>query len=145
MKLRFFPRGRDALVEGLRAFMSPRQGNLLFPAFYCSETIRAVNSAGYGVRFLDTMNDLAWDMEILDITLSKEKISAVVICDYFGWRASRIHEVVSLCRRHGVVVIRDCCHSAFSWNEHDPLSDITVFSFRKILPVREGGHYFAMT
>ena len=63
----------------------------------------------------------------------------MLICDYFGWRAPRLEEIISLCRSRRVAVIRDCCHSAFSWSQYDPMADITFFSYRKILPVCEGG------
>jgi dTDP-4-amino-4,6-dideoxygalactose transaminase len=138
-KLRFYPRGRDAFLAGLQFFVSPSQGGVLFPAFYCSETTFAVDSAGYSVQFLDTTMDLGWDLDLLDKTLSENRIAAVVFCDFFGWKARRLDEAISICRRYGVVVIRDCCHSAFTWSDKDPVSDITVFSFRKVLPVVRGG------
>lgn len=139
LNLKFYPMGRDALVAGLRYAKVPAGGRVLFPAFYCEGTIRAVKAAGYGAEFLDIGSGLLWSERAVIEAISKRAVSAIVITDYFGWRPRNLESLISLCRGHELIVVRDCCHSPLSWRAEDPSADVTIFSYRKLLPIADGG------
>jgi len=58
---------------------------------------------------------------------------------FFGFRARNDTRLIEVAREHGAAVILDCCHSFGSWSPTRPAVDGVFFSFRKSLPVADGG------
>jgi dTDP-4-amino-4,6-dideoxygalactose transaminase len=137
-KLRFFPRGRDALVFGLSAKIK-KGGRVLFPAFFCARSIDLFTSSEFDVEWLDVCDDLSFGLDRLAERLDFGNIEAVVVSDFFGWSCHNMQKVIELAKERKILVIRDCCHSALSWQSEQIQADLTVFSFRKSLPVWDGG------
>ncbi|MDO8291948.1 MAG: DegT/DnrJ/EryC1/StrS family aminotransferase [Gallionella sp.] len=136
--MRYFQRGRDALAFGLIANVR-RKGTVLFPAYFCEPSVAGVRAAGFGVGWMDVCDDLSFGLDRLAERLDSGNIVAVVVCDFFGWSSQHMQRVVELARERQILVIRDCCHSALSWQSEQFQADLTVFSFRKTLPVWDGG------
>ncbi len=136
--MRYFQRGRDALLFGLN-FKARRKGSILFPAFFCVNSTTPLVKAGFDVDWIDVCEDLSFDLDRLSERLDTGNIVAVVVCDFFGWYSTQIQKIVELSRERKVLVIRDCSHSALSWKSEQSQADLTIFSFRKTFPVWDGG------
>lgn len=136
--MRYFQRGRDALAFGLIA-SAPKKGTVLFPAYFCEPSVAGVKAAGFDVDWIDVCEDLSFGLDRLAVRLDTGNIVAVVVCDFFGWSSRYMQRVIELARERQILVIRDCCHSALSWRSEQVQADLTVFSFRKMLPVWDGG------
>lgn len=135
---RFFPRGRDALAFGLSAKIA-QQGKVLVPAFFCAKSLDEITLSGIKVEWMDVCDDLGWEPVQLASRLASDDVAAVVLCDFFGWVHPRLEAVIELAKERNVLAIRDCCHSPLSWRvEHAP-ADLTIFSFRKLIPIWDGG------
>ena len=136
--MRYFQRGRDALAFGLIA-SAHKKGKVLFPAYFCEPSVGGVRAAGFGVDWMDVCDDLSFDLDRLAGRLDSGNIVAVVVCDFFGWSSRHMQWIIELAKKRQILVIRDCCHSALSWQSDQVQADLTVFSFRKTLPVWDGG------
>ena len=136
--MRYFQRGRDALFFGLNA-KATRKGSILFPAFFCMNSTTALMGTGFDVDWVDIREDLSFDLDRLSERLDTDNVVAVVVCDFFGWYSSQIQKILELARERKILVIRDCCHSALSWQPEQSQADLTIFSFRKTFPVCDGG------
>lgn len=136
--MRYFQRGRDALAFGL-VTNARRMGTVLFPAYFCEPSVAGVKAAGFNIGWMDIGNDLEFDLDELAKRLDSGNIVAVVVCDFFGWTSRRMQRVIEIAGERQVMVIRDSCHSALSWQPEQVQADLTIFSFRKMLPVWDGG------
>lgn len=135
---RFFPRGRDALAFGVTA-KKIRQGKILFPAFFCAHSLDEILASGCQLTWMDVCEDLGWDPERFAERLDSDNITAVVFCDFFGFVFPRLEVLVEIANERNVLVIRDCCHSPLSWRIDQVPADLTIFSFRKLIPIWDGG------
>lgn len=136
--MRYFQRGRDALAFGL-VTGACRIGTVLFPAYFCESSATSVKAAGFNIGWMDICSDLGFDLDELAERLDSGNIVAVVVCDFFGWPSQHLQRVIEIARERRVLVIRDSCHSALSWRPEQVQADLTIFSFRKTLPVWDGG------
>lgn len=117
----------------------PSLGTIIFPALYCESTAEPLVAMGYKIYWADINFDLTLNLDTLLSIIERENVVGVVICDYFGWVANNIESILNLAKRYGIFVIRDCCHSALSWSPGQVQCDMTVFSFRKTIPIWDGG------
>lgn len=136
--VRFFPRGRDALTYGVSSRV-PKHKTVLFPAYFCDPSAACLRTAGFDVQWMDVSHDLSFNSDRLSARLTSGSISAVVICDFFGWTSRQLQPISNLVKEHRALLIRDCCHSPLSWRADQIQSDMTIFSIRKVLPVWDGG------
>ena len=137
----FFELGRDALVWFLSSVsdpMAPEEKTVVLPAIYCSSTSQHLMNAGFKIIWCDVDSTLNLDLTFLSRILQSMKIFAVITCDYFGFRSSS-SAVSVLCKKHGVLVGLDKCHSFTNLSLNEPGIDFSFFSFRKTLPVSSGG------
>jgi len=134
----FYKRGSHAIISGLK-MMSKDVKNILLPALFCRETADTLQQAGFTIHYLDFNENFSWDMDSFIKYTSNHSIEAVVICDFFGVKNINLEEIINFCELNHLISIRDCCHSPFSYDKSDIKSDITVFSFRKIFAVQDGG------
>lgn len=136
--LRFFPRGRDALAFGITA-KTLRQGKILFPAFFCAHSLDEILASGCQLAWMDVCEDLGWDPARFAERLDSDNITAVVLCDFFGRVFPRLEVLIEIANERNVLVVRDCCHSPLSWRADQAPADLTIFSFRKLIPIWDGG------
>lgn len=138
LRIRYFPRGRDALTFGVRTlFQSP--GTIVFPGYYCESSVRPLQDFGFTIKWIDVNWNLTYDLDKFASILDSPDVQAIVICDYFGWCAPNLEHLINLANEKKVAVIRDCCHCSLSWAGRQHPADITVFSFRKAFPIWDGG------
>ena len=136
----FFNSGSDALVYGLRILEIQKGSNILVPAYICTSVTEALIKNGYNVIFQDVKMDLSFDFDLLRLNIVENDVKGILIINYFGLPCNA-NEVLRLCKNLGVFCIEDNCHSYLSNNcFHEEISaDISVFSLRKSLPVKDGG------
>jgi dTDP-4-amino-4,6-dideoxygalactose transaminase len=111
------------------------------PAYHCGVEVQAVIDAGFRVEFYGVRPDLSVDLDDLERRLSQHP-GPVFVIHYFGGSQPDLAELAALCQRHGVPLVEDCAHGLFSRDRGQPLgasAPVAVFSFRKALPLCEGG------
>jgi dTDP-4-amino-4,6-dideoxygalactose transaminase len=139
--LLFYPRGRDALLAGLRALGILPGSALVIPAYICFSTVAPLEQAGYRIVFVDIEPDLRLDPAKVLAAVEASDAKAVLAVHYFGFSAG-IERLVNLLRPRGVRVIEDCCHSFLTHADGERAGfrgDAAIFSMRKTLPVPDGG------
>lgn len=134
----FYERGSHGIISGIR-MVSKDVKNILIPALFCKETKDSLQQAGFTIHYLDINDNFSWDMDSLIKYTSNNSIEAVIICDFFGAKNINLDEIINFCKDNNLISIRDCCHSPFSFDKYDIKSDITVFSFRKVFAIQDGG------
>lgn len=131
-------RGRDAIQLAINSLDLKNNDLVLSPALTC-DTVTGVFSSNCQTTFYDLRPDYSIDVSILERLLnSKPEIKAVYVIHYFGFIHRNIEQISALCKKYGILMIEDHAHSAFS-DYNEGLSDIQIFSFRKLLPTADGG------
>jgi len=110
---------------------------VLMPAYSCKEVVRPFLKRTQ-VEFYDVRPDLTIDPEELKRKLEVNKVKALLVINYFGFLQPFRSEIKQLCFENGVVLIEDCAHSLLTVGSGET-GDFAVYSFRKTLPVPDGG------
>jgi perosamine synthetase len=137
--------GRSAIYWALKGLRLNPATTVWMPAFHCGLEVQAAVDAGLNVGFYRISRDMAVDERDLEHKLGASP-GPVLVIHYFGFAQPGISRIASLCAEHGVVLIEDCAHALFSRFGETPLgtfAPMAVFSFRKTLPVLEGGMLLA--
>jgi dTDP-4-amino-4,6-dideoxygalactose transaminase len=133
--------GRSALFHGVRA-LGLRPGDaVLVPAFHCASVIEPILRAGLQVEFFRVGRDGSPDLEDVKRRIDA-RTRALLVIHYFGF-PQPIRELHRLAVAHGLFLIEDCAHVLLGHLEGEPLGgwgDIAVFSWRKFLPLYDGGY-----
>ncbi len=112
---------------------------VLVPAYYCAAFVEPILAYGAHVVFykvgLDCMPDLA------DVAMKvDERTRAIVAVHYFGFPVP-IEALLTLCEARQLFLIEDCAHVLIDRAAGSTLGShghISVFSFRKFLPLQDG-------
>lgn len=130
---------RYAIFHGLGLLGIQRGETVLVPAYHCAAFVEPVLAFGARVVFykvgLDCMPDLADVSRKVDA-----QTRAIVAVHYFGF-AAPIDALMNLCEAHQLFLIEDCAHVLVNCAAARTLGShghISVFSFRKFLPLCEG-------
>lgn len=136
----FFYRGAFAVYHAIKLLKLPPEATVLVPAYHCGVEIEAILQAGVKVRFYNIKEDL--EADILDIQRKIDNTAKVLfVIHYFGF-PQPLESLKDLCAKNGMFLIEDCAHALFSRYQSRPLGtigDIAIFSFRKSLPLPDGG------
>ena len=128
---------RDALSLAALYLELTRDDVVLLPAYLCKEVLRPFIGRSR-VLFYDVDDELNADPAAISRLLATQPVRLVVIINYFGflqrWRA----EIAALCAEHGTVLLEDCAHSLLTRGSGET-GDLVVVSYRKLLPVFDGG------
>ena len=142
LNLTFFKLGRDALLNGLISLGLKKGDHILVPAYICDSTIEPLRLYGFKIIFIDINKNLGLSLEAAEKYIGKNEkiIKAIIIVNYFGFKQDN-KEIIGLCKNMNIFIVEDSSHSFFSTEiyDHDPKFDLTIFSFRKTLPVNDGG------
>lgn len=133
--------GRNAIHLGLAALGIRPGATVLLPAFHCTALVDPVIAYGAKPAYYPVRGDLGLDLERVEAELVRTRAAALLGVHFFGWPAP-VAELAALCARHGAAFIEDCTHTLFASVAGRPIGsfgDVSVFSFRKILPVQDGG------
>ena len=129
--------GRDALALAVYNLDLTEKDTVLLPAFLCREVLKPFWGRTQ-VEFFDLRSDMVIDPDTIEQRMQGSKIKAMVIINYFGFLQPYRKEIRNICDRNNVLLIEDCAHSLLTKGSGDT-GGILIYSFRKIIPVPDGG------
>jgi len=129
--------GRDAFALAVSSLGLGVDDTVLLPAYLCREVLKPFLGKTQ-VEFYDLGSDLTVDPEKIKLKLSKGNIKLLVIINYFGFLQPYRKEIKTLCADKGTVLLEDCAHSLLTEGSGE-VGDLSIYSFRKLLPVPDGG------
>jgi perosamine synthetase len=129
--------GRDALSLAASWLEIGANDTVLLPAFVCDEVIKPFANVAR-VAFYDIGRDLAIHPATIAAMLSERSIKVMVVVNYFGFLQPHRDDIRRICENKGVVLIEDCAHSLLTEGS-GTIGDLSIYSYRKILPVSDGG------
>lgn len=127
--------GRCAIYYCLQdSMLTDAQRIAYLPAYTCETVSGCFVKAGYEIYYYDVDEHLVprFDENLI------RKISFLLICGYYGF-STYDTAFVKKCRKHGVTVMQDTTHTAFSPIEACPDADYIAVSLRKWMGVISGG------
>lgn len=133
--------GRNAMYHGMGALGIRPGDRILVPSYHCSTLVAAILRHGARVDFYRIGRACEPDIADIRRRLTAETRGLVSI-HYFGF-PQPILELRALCEEHGLALVEDCAHVLTGRVAGRPLGgfgDVSVFSWRKFLPVHDGGH-----
>lgn len=134
--------GRSALLAAFRALKVPEGGKVLLPSYLCDSVVAPVRAHGAMPVFYPVSTRLEPDVNAVKRILSKGETNLLVVIHYFGYPMMGAVELRRVAADFDIPVIEDCAHALYSRCNDQPLgseSGAAVFSFRKSLPIPEGG------
>jgi dTDP-4-amino-4,6-dideoxygalactose transaminase len=128
--------GRDALSALL---YNVSKKSVLLPAYICKEVTSEFIKHGYNIHYYDINSDFTIDIELIKKRIIHENIDVFYYVTYFGF-FSMYNTVATRIKNEipNVLIIEDRAHylsNQFNFKN----CDAYVFSFRKTLPIVEGG------
>jgi perosamine synthetase len=137
---RIFPFwARNAIFHGLR-FLDVSPGDrVLAPSYICRAAIEPIVASGATVDFYRVRGNCLVDVEDVASRITSAT-KALLAVHYFGFPQD-IEPLQALCRKNGLALIEDCAHVLEGHTAGRPLGsfgDVSVFSWRKFLPVYDG-------
>jgi len=132
---------RNAIYHGLSALGLNPGDNVLVPAFHCTSVVEPILQYGAEVKFYDVNLDVSPDFDDLRSKIDG-KTRAILAIHYFGF-PQPIEKFRTLCQERKLYLIEDCAHVLTGRTRErirlGDSGDISVFSWRKFLPVYDGG------
>ncbi len=132
--------GTVAIHQAFLALALPAGATVLCPAYNCGHEIEPIVRLGLDVECYRVGGDLQADLADIEWKL-RRGARAVLVTHYFGF-AQPLAGLRALCDRHGAYLVEDCAHALLSddeWGTLGRMGDVSVYSFRKTLPVPNGG------
>lgn len=136
---------RNGIYHGIGALGLRPGDRVLVPAYICRAAVDPIVARGIDVDFYRV--GPACEVDFADITSRLgPNTRALLIVHYFGFPQD-MQAVTAFCRRNGLYLIEDCAHvfGALPHLELGKYGDISVFSWRKFLPVYDGGDLLVKT
>ena len=131
---------RNALYQGLKVLRLQQGDEILVPAYHCNTLVDPIIQFGLSVVFYNIHQDCRTDFEDLKSKINV-KTKAIVMIHYFGYPQA-VAPFLELTKQHGLYMIEDCAHVLDGESDGIPLGsngDISIFSWRKFLPIQDGG------
>jgi hypothetical protein len=130
--------GRDALTLAVSYLNLDENDTVVLPVYTCQDVLRSFVRK-CKVLFYDVEPDLTIDPDRVRVKLQgRERIKMVLITNYFGFLQPHRSEIKELCADREICLIEDCAHSLLTQGSGET-GDLSIYSFRKILPLRDGG------
>lgn len=134
--------GRDAInifLFNCDKLFKKETKRVLLPAYTCTEVIDPFIEHGYEIVFYD-IDNFRINIKEIDKILHNYKIDIFYFIHYFGIFHDGIQDVINLVKSksENILIMEDRAHYL---NEKKLLKnvDAIVYSFRKLLPIPEGG------
>ena len=132
---------RNAIYHSLRALKFKPGDNVLIPSYHCTSIVEPIRQYGAEVKFYNVGLDLKPDLSDIEGKIAP-KTRGLLVIHYFGF-PQPIISIRNFCLERGLYLIEDCAHVLRGRTpEGIPLGtsgDISIFSWRKFLPVYDGG------
>lgn len=129
--------GRVAIDLLCQIWKICKTDEVLLPAYNCGSEVSPFVVNGCRV-VVDTKARIDFD-DIQKRATTRTRL--VYVTHYFGWPQD-LREISLWCRDRNILLVEDCAHALFSNSGEQPLGtigDASIFSFRKFLPVPDGG------
>ena len=140
----FWYDARTAIWQGIQRLGLRRGSRILVPAYSCGSEIDVLSNAGLILEYYRIQKDLTPHFDHLR-ELTAKPAAALFIIHYFGF-PQPMRQVLEFTAQHNLMLIEDNAHGFYSNNiDGTPLGsvgDMSVFSFRKPLPLPDGGSLF---
>jgi perosamine synthetase len=142
--------GRNALYLSLGALGIKVGDTVLLPAFHCTALVEPFIAYGCRIQYYSVGRDLGLNFDELEELTQLPGVRAILLVHFFGLPGPSA-KLRALSTRRNLKLIEDCTHTLFSIDKKSmagdapvPLvlgaqGDASVFSFRKILSVEDGG------
>lgn len=130
---------REALSDIAHA-MAKTSNTVLIPAYTCQTVITPFEEAGWNCKYYSIHKDLRIDINNLRGSVEKYHPTLVVAHPYFGMDLND-EEVKALTaiKEQRISVVLDLTQCLFS-TKHYPFASFVVASYRKWLPIPDGGY-----
>jgi len=132
---------RNAIFWSLKALNIPPGASILAPAYICRAAVEPLTAYGVDVDYYNVARNCEVDLSDLEAKIH-ERTRAVMVVHYFGFPQPMIYELRKLCDSRGLLLIEDCAHvlqGEVNSQSLGTFGDASVFSWRKHLPVYDGG------
>jgi perosamine synthetase len=129
--------GRDALHLATSYLALGASDTVLLPVYTCQEVIKSFLGTTR-VVFYDILPDLTVDPAEILAKAKGHGVKMLLLTNYFGFLQPYRTELRKICDDRGIRIIEDCAHSLLTPGSGDT-GDLSIYSFRKILPVPDGG------
>jgi perosamine synthetase len=129
--------GRDALSLAASYLDLTANDTVLLPAYLCQEVLRPFEGKTR-VEFYDVAPDLTVDPHEVREKLRTTKARMMIVINYFGVLQPYLREIKEICAESATLLLEDCAHSLLTQGSGET-GDLSIYSFRKILPVPDGG------
>lgn len=132
--------GRNAIWQAVSILGLNPEDEILVPAYNCGSEIDPLIEHGLTIVPYQVSRSARIDFEDMCRRVT-QRTRAVYVTHYFGF-TQELRPVVNLCREKGLSLIEDCALALFSRNGDGFVGragDVAVFSFRKTVPVPDGG------
>ncbi len=131
---------RNAIFFSLKALGISPGAHVLLPAYLCRAAVEPFEVFGANVEFYSINLRCEPDLAELEARI-KPGTAAILVAHYFGF-PQPIDQLRALCDRHRIYLIEDCAHvlqGSFDGRPLGSFGDASVFSWRKFLPIYDGG------
>ena len=131
---------RNAIYHAVRTFGVKAGDRLLAPSYHCATSIEPLMQAGVEVDFYRVRKDCSIDIADIRRRID-ERTRGLLAIHYFGF-PQLMEELRQVCDSSGLYLIEDCAHVLTGAQGNyvmGQLGDVSVFSWRKFLPVYDGG------
>ncbi|MBM2834036.1 MAG: aminotransferase, syn family [Candidatus Brocadiaceae bacterium] len=132
--------GRVAIDLLCRMWKICKTDEVLLPAYNCGSEVSPFVINGCRVVFFRVDKKARIDFDDIQ-KRATTRTRLVYVTHYFGWPQD-LREISLWCRDRNILLVEDCAHALFSNSGEQPLGtigDASIFSFRKFLPVPDGG------
>ncbi len=131
---------RNAILYSLKALGISPGAHVLLPAYLCRAAVEPFEVFGAEVEFYPISRSCEPDIVELEAKVTP-RTKAILVAHYFGF-PQPIDKLRALCDRHHLYLIEDCAHvlqGSFYGQPLGTFGDAGVFSWRKFLPIYDGG------
>jgi len=132
-------RGSCAIYNAIKTINMKNEEHVLMPAYQCGLETEMVLQAKRQVKYYKINFNLTIDLN--DIKRKIDQNTRVIfIIHYFGF-IQDLRELRKICDEKNIILFEDCAHVMESLlNSHRKIySDIRIYSFKKTMPVVDGG------
>ena len=134
---------RNALFHGLSALGISKGAHVLLPAYLCRAAVEPFEAHGAEVAFYNIGLRCEPDFDEIEAKITP-RTEAILIVHYFGF-PQNVEKLRAICDRRRLALIEDCAHVLTGMTNGRPIGsfgDASIFSWRKFLPMYDGGDLF---
>ncbi len=128
---------RDALALGISLLGLNANDTVLLPAYLCREVAKPFLGKTR-VEFYEVDADLTVNPSVVRSRLNETRARLIMIINYFGFLQPYRREIKKVCAERCAILMEDCAHSLLTEGSGDA-GDLSIYSFRKTLPLPDGG------